>query len=98
MTTQIEDSRYDTLRREFGEGRSWPLEDESIPVWEMNSYHLIWSSTNGADSRLRGLWNAKKGNFAYPVVLLAPGRNEDSVRVLDRRSPRRRAIYPLPPY
>ena len=87
MPSQYEGSIYDTLKHAFGNERAWPHGDVNYPVWEMNSYHLVWSSTNGSASRLRGLWNAKKGNFAYPVVLLAPGQDESSVRVLGPQKP-----------
>ncbi|MCY4654773.1 MAG: hypothetical protein OXC95_16615, partial [Dehalococcoidia bacterium] len=87
MTTQTEGSIYEALRGAFGNERTWPHDDATFPVWEMNSYHLVWSSTNGSASKLRGLWNAKKGNFAYPVVLLAPGQDESRVRVLGPQRP-----------
>ena len=87
MTTQMESSIYDALRGAFGQERVWTHDGLSIPVWEMNAYHLVWHSDSGSESRLRGVWNAKKGNFAYPVVLLAQGREEDNVRILGPQRP-----------
>ena len=87
MTTQIEGPKYDTLRGAFGEERVWSHDGAAIPVWEMDAYHLVWHSGNGSEARLRNLWSAKKGNFAYPVVLLAQGEQDDNVRVLGPQRP-----------
>ena len=87
MMTQNANRGYDALSDAFGQERVWTHDGLSIPVWEMNAYHLVWHSGSGSESRLRSVWNAKKGNFAYPVVLLAQGREEGNVRVLGPQRP-----------
>ena len=71
------------LEAAFGAGQAWTApHGAAAAVWELDAYHLLWVEQGGDEVQLRSLWEARKGNRAYPVVLLAPaGGGSAALRV-----------------
>ena len=69
-----------SLEAAFGPGRPWTSPaDTCATAWETPAFHLLWSDDAATETRLRRLWEARKGHQAYAVVALAPTDNRDKV-------------------
>ena len=82
MTSTSSTQTLIRLESVFGQGRSWSSQaGPSSTAWETKAYHLLWFDGLARERVLRGLWEARKGRQAYPVVLLAPSEDDNKIRV-----------------
>ena len=89
MTLHNESKIPEGLEAIFGPGRSWKSQsDGTATAWETSSFHLLWADGTPNETKLRRLWEARKGHLPYPVVLLAPAEDGSNVRVVGPQDPR----------